>query len=81
MRTVSLVVATLLVCSVVPAQRPTPSPNWDAWTFLIGKWVGEASSDIGEGVGLLGRGVVQSYFASHDSVVLEKGLASSPQQF
>ena len=51
MRTVSLVVTMLLICSVVPAQRPAPSPNWEAWKFLIGKWVGEGTSDKGEGVG------------------------------
>ena len=35
----------ILVCScTLFAQQPTPSPNWDAWKFLIGKWVGEAIS-------------------------------------
>ena len=42
----------ILVCScTLFAQQPTPSPNWDAWKFLIGKWVGEGTSDIGQGLG------------------------------
>jgi len=51
MRTVSLVVAMLLFCSITSAQLPAPSPNWDAWKFLIGKWVGEGTGDMGQGMG------------------------------
>lgn len=51
MRAVSLAVPMLLVCAVVSAQQPGPSPNWDAWKFLIGKWVGEGTGDMGQGVG------------------------------
>ena len=51
MRTVSLVVATLLLCYITSDQLPAPSPNWDAWKFLIGKWVGEGTGDMGQGAG------------------------------
>ena len=50
-RTVFLAAVMLLLCWVTPAQQPAPSPNWDAWKFLIGQWVGEGTGDVGEGVG------------------------------
>ncbi|HEX5315986.1 MAG TPA: Ig-like domain-containing protein, partial [Candidatus Kapabacteria bacterium] len=33
------------------AQQAAPTPNWDNWNFLIGKWIGEGSSDAGQGSG------------------------------
>jgi hypothetical protein len=51
MKTVCLFLAILICSCNMLAQQPVPSPNWDAWKFLIGKWVGEGTSDIGQGVG------------------------------
>lgn len=33
------------------SQPSAPQPNWDAWKFLIGEWVGEGGGDPGQGVG------------------------------
>ncbi len=47
-----LCVAMLLICSALPAQQPAPMPSWDAWQFLVGKWVGEGTTgDVGHGTG------------------------------
>jgi len=51
MKAVCLILAILICSCTVLAQQPAPSPNWDAWKFLIGKWVGEGTSDVGQGVG------------------------------
>lgn len=51
MKAVCLILAMLICSSPMLAQQPALSPNWDAWTFLIGKWVGEGTSDVGQGVG------------------------------
>ena len=37
--------------SVLAAQAPIPAPNWDAWRFLLGDWVGEGSGQPGQGSG------------------------------
>src|SRR5262249_8517971 len=47
----------LFVCLVAGALlaadnwHQKPGPNWDAWQFLQGKWVGEGSSELGQGSG------------------------------
>ncbi len=51
MKTVLLAAALLMLCPASPSQQPTTIPNWDAWNFLIGKWVGEGTSDVGQGAG------------------------------
>jgi hypothetical protein len=51
MKAVCLFLAILICSSTVLARQAAPSPNWDAWKFLIGKWVGEGTSDVGQGVG------------------------------
>jgi len=51
MKAVCLILAILVCSCTLLAQQPAPSPNWDAWKFLIGKWVGEGTSDVGQGVG------------------------------
>lgn len=39
-----------LACTVAwPQQKP--APNWDAWKFLQGKWVGEGSNEQNQGSG------------------------------
>jgi hypothetical protein len=40
----------LCVCATMSAQEK-PIPNWNAWQFLEGKWVGEGSSELGQGSG------------------------------
>jgi hypothetical protein len=44
-----ILIATCL-CVVVAAQQKA-GPNWDAWQFMQGKWVGEGSSELGAGSG------------------------------
>lgn len=52
MKFVYFSVAMLLICSALPAQQPAPAPSWEAWQFLVGKWVGEgATGDVGRGTG------------------------------
>jgi hypothetical protein len=51
MKTVFLAVAMLVLSSASPAQQPTAPPNWDTWKFLIGKWMGEGTTDVGQGAG------------------------------
>jgi hypothetical protein len=51
MKAVCLILAILVCSCTLLAQQPSPSPNWDAWKFLIGKWVGEGASDVGQGAG------------------------------
>ena len=40
----------LIACAAVVAQR-TNEPDWKAWQFLKGKWVGEGSAEVGQGSG------------------------------
>ena len=51
MKIALLAVTILLFCSALPAQQPTAAPSWDTWNYLIGKWVGEGTSDVGHGAG------------------------------
>jgi hypothetical protein len=32
-------------------QPAAPQPNWNAWQFFIGEWVGEGGGDPGQGTG------------------------------
>ena len=43
-------ITVMLSCSLETAQSKTP-PNWGAWQFMEGKWVGEGSSELGSGSG------------------------------
>lgn len=49
-RKLATILTSLLVCSLVWAQQK-PAADWDAWKFLQGKWVGEGSSELGQGSG------------------------------
>lgn len=46
-----LCVATLISPSVLPAQKTSEPPDWRAWQFLIGEWVGAGGGGAGEGTG------------------------------
>src|SRR6185437_8339199 len=39
------------ICAVVSAQQKTSAPNWDAWKFLQGKWVGDGYNEKTQGSG------------------------------
>jgi len=45
----------LMLCAAVlmsfPAQQPEPGAGWQAWNFLLGRWVGEGSGEPGQGSG------------------------------
>ncbi len=43
--------ATVLLSALTFSQQAVPTPNWDAWQFLIGEWVGEGGGDPGQGGG------------------------------
>jgi hypothetical protein len=45
------ILSAVLVATTLAAQAPTPAPNWDAWRFLLGDWVGEGSGQPGQGSG------------------------------
>ena len=49
-RKLAVFVAFLCVCVTIYGQQKS-APNWDAWQFLQGKWVGEGSSELGQGSG------------------------------
>jgi hypothetical protein len=51
MKKIVLLSFALLLCSAVYSQQSTPASNWDAWKFIQGKWVGEGTSDQGQGTG------------------------------
>jgi hypothetical protein len=68
------VVAILLFSSASPAQPPAPMLSWDAWQFLVGKWVGEGTTgNVGQGTG---------YFTFEESlngrVLVRKNRANYP---
>jgi hypothetical protein len=46
-----ILAAVLLFCPALHSQQSTLAPNWDAWKFIQGKWVGEGTSDQGQGGG------------------------------
>lgn len=50
MKNVLGVIAIVLACMYAFAEDK-PAPRWDAWQFLQGKWVGEGSSEMGNGTG------------------------------
>jgi len=50
-RKFAFVASLLLLCASVPAQQKSSAPNWDAWKFLQGKWVGEGSNEQAQGSG------------------------------
>lgn len=41
----------LLVSCVGIVAQQNPEPDWQAWQFLKGKWVGEGSAEVGQGSG------------------------------
>jgi len=51
MKTIVLFVLVVLFCQTALSQQPAPNVNWDSLKFLLGKWVGEGSSEVGSGSG------------------------------
>jgi hypothetical protein len=49
-RKLALPLSFLFVCTSLCAQQKA-APNWDAWRFLQGKWVGEGSNERAQGSG------------------------------
>lgn len=45
------VFAVVLSFSVAAFGQQVPEPDWHAWQFLKGKWVGEGSAEVGQGAG------------------------------
>lgn len=41
----------MCVCTTFTGSAQNAPPNWDAWQFMEGKWVGEGSSELGSGSG------------------------------
>src|SRR5215467_10878595 len=50
-RRLMLILAVLIACVSALSPQQKEEPNWDAWQFLRGKWVGEGSSELGQGSG------------------------------
>lgn len=46
-----LLILLLVIASIAARAQQRSAPQWDAWQFLQGKWVGEGSSEAGEGSG------------------------------
>ena len=47
-----LIVFTMLLASSLAAiAQQSAEPDWHAWQFLKGKWVGEGSAEVGQGTG------------------------------
>ncbi len=45
------IVAMVLVFSAAGIAQQSTEPDWHAWQFLKGKWVGEGSAEVGRGNG------------------------------
>jgi hypothetical protein len=41
MKKIILAAAVLLLRPALYSQQAATAPNWDAWTFLEGKWIGK----------------------------------------
>ena len=53
LRKLASVASLFLLYAAAPAfaQQKSSAPNWDAWKFLQGKWVGEGSNETAQGSG------------------------------
>ena len=51
LRRLAFVASLLLLCTASFAQQKPSAPNWDAWKFLQGKWVGEGYNEQAQGSG------------------------------
>lgn len=43
--------AAIIPALPLAAQPATPAPDWSAWRFLVGEWVGEGNGSPGQGTG------------------------------
>jgi hypothetical protein len=73
MKRILSVALLFLVCQTAFSQQPASKPGWDSLKFLLGKWVGEGTSEVGEGSG---------YFtfetSLNDKVLVRKNRAEYP---
>jgi hypothetical protein len=51
MKKIVLVGLVVLFCQTALSQQPGPNVNWGSLKFLLGKWVGEGSSEMGTASG------------------------------
>lgn len=51
LRKLALIASLCLLCAAVSAQQKSSAPNWDAWKFLQGKWVGDGYNEQTQGSG------------------------------
>ena len=64
----------LLLCALrAAAQQPSAAPNWDAWRWLTGEWIG-----VGRGVPGEGSGGFSFYPDLHDRVMMRRNYAKYP---
>ena len=66
----------LLACMCtgpLSAQQPPPAPNWNAFKFLIGEWVGEGTGAPGEG-----SGGFSFSFDLQNTVLVRRNFANYP---
>jgi hypothetical protein len=72
MKRTILIAVILSLATALLAQEPTTDP-WEKWDFLLGKWVGEGTSEVGHGGG---------YFtfekALNGKALIRKNLAQYP---
>ncbi len=63
----------LLLPGILTAQQTITTPNWDAWQFLIGTWIGVGSGDPGNGTGGF-----TFYLDLQNTILIRKNYAKYP---
>lgn len=51
LRTLAFIGVLFSICAAASAQQKPSAPNWDAWKFLQGKWVGDGYNEQTQGSG------------------------------
>ena len=51
-RILIFIMGIFLFCAHAKAQQSPSKPDWSAFQFLLGEWVGEGSGDPGQGTGI-----------------------------
>ena len=72
-KVLTLLLASLLLPSSLPAQQAKSVDDWGPWVFLMGQWVGEGGGQPGEGVGEFAF-----YFDLDGKVMVRKNRADYP---
>ena len=63
-----------MLTTLLPAQQPIKSPDWESWRFLLGEWVGEGGgSQPGQG-----SGGSTFYLALQDKIMVRKNHSEFP---